>query len=81
MRGDVKAPDCKSSKNKKFERKLEKKMQKLISFLLFMFAVPKHIARKLVTKKIYILQKTFINFKQNESSTELRDFALEISQI
>ena len=45
----------------KFSKNL-KKLQKLVSFCVFVFVVPKHIAHKMVITSTFVLQKAFINF-------------------
>ena len=39
-----------------------KKLQKLVSFCLFVFVLPKHIAHKMVITSNFVSQKAFINF-------------------
>ena len=51
-----------SRKNSKNDKKLSKKLQKLESFWVFVFAVPKHMAHKMVITSNFVSQKAFINF-------------------
>ena len=44
-------------------------MQKLLSFCLFVFVVPKHIAHKMVITDTSVLQKAFINFQKLQPKT------------
>ena len=50
----------------KTDRNLKKKTEnckKLVSFCVFVFVVPKHIAHKMVITSNSVSQKAFINFK------------------
>ena len=52
----------KNSKNDKHFQKTWKKLQKLVSFRVFVFVVPKHIAHKIVIKSKFVSKKAFFNF-------------------
>ena len=47
-----------------------KKLQKLVSFCMIIFAIPTDIAHKMANKSNYILQKTFINFDKRQLKTD-----------
>ena len=46
------------------------KIAKIRIIFVFIFAVPKDIAHKMVRKSNFILQKTFINYNRRESKNE-----------
>ena len=52
----------KNSKNDKNFQKTWKKLQKFVSFCVFVFVVPKHIADKIVIKYKFVSKKAFYNF-------------------
>ena len=52
----------KTQKKTKIFKKLDKKFQKLVSFWVFVFVTPKHIAHKKVIRCNFVSQKTFIIF-------------------
>ena len=52
----------------KIVKKPEKK-QKLVSFCVFVFVVPKHIAHKMVMTSNFVSQKDFNNFYKNQPQT------------
>ena len=47
---------------KKHFQKTWKKLQKLVSFRVFVFVVPKYIAHKIVIKSKFVSKKAFFNF-------------------
>ena len=51
----------KNSNDKNFQKKF-KKLQKLVSFCVFAFVLPKQIAHKMVITSNFFSQKAFINF-------------------
>ena len=53
----------------KIFEKLEKKLQKLVSFCVFVFVVPKHIAHKMVTK---------VNLSRKRPSSTFKNFNLRL---
>ena len=55
-------PEAGNSKNDKNYQKTWKKMQKLVSFCVFVFVVQKHIAQKTVIKSNFVSQKFFVNY-------------------
>ena len=52
----------KLKKCQKIFKKPEKKSQKLVSFCVFVFVVPRHIAHKMVITSNFVSQKDFISF-------------------
>ena len=56
----LKLEKCK--KWQKYFKKTWKKLQKLVSFCVFVFVVPKHMAHKMVITSTFVSQKSFINY-------------------
>ena len=51
----------KLEKLKKMSKIFKKKLQKLVSFCVFVFVVPKHIAHKMAILSNFVAQKAFIS--------------------
>ena len=60
----------KTQKMTKISKKLLKKLQKLVSFCIFVFVVPKHIAHKMVITSYFVSQKAFIIFQKLQRKTK-----------
>ena len=64
----------KNSKNDKIFQKTGKKSQKLVSFCMFVFVVPKHIAHKTIITSYFVSEKAFIIFQKLQRKTNKKKF-------
>ena len=49
-------------------------MQKFVSFCMFVFVVPKHIAHRMVIRSYFVSQKAFIIFQKLQQKTNNKKF-------